>query len=291
MIFTINIKKIETCLDNILNSTKPSNKDIKFISELTEQEIDYLQTLSTDYLNSENKRKYLQNYEALAELKKKQSIYNKAIMVATGVNAAGFSVGNPIVVFAGSVLSLISIELSTPTDRLVRVMETLLEHFGNDGITLTPDVRTETGKIELFVKLPDRRNFALMLRSNGDCLIKWRIERGDFVSRVRSKNRTKNQVYGGILPAISNLNAMTVSLKQEKSYLIGLSSKERTQAIIKVLVLTSKTRVDPTNNDPSLFVDFGNTKALRVNPGCSIYVVDLENLTNFFEIAVKKSTN
>jgi hypothetical protein len=290
MIFTINIKKIETCLDNILNSTKPSKEDIKFISELPEHEIEYLKTLSTDYLSLENEKKYLQNYEALAELKKKQSIYNKVIMVATGANAVGLSVGNPIVVLASSALSLISSELSTPTDRLVRVMETLLEHFGNDGITLTPDVRTETGKIELFVKLPDRRNFALMLRSNGDCLIKWRIDRGDFVSRVRSKNKTKNQVYGGILPAISNLNAMTVSLKQEKSYLIGLSSKERTQAIIKVLVLTSKTRVDP-NNDPSLFVDFGNTKALRVNPGCSIYVVDLENLTNFFEVAEKKSTN
>ena len=126
MIFTINIKKIETCLDNILNSTKPSKEDIKFISELPEHEIEYLKTLSTDYLSLENEKKYLQNYEALAELKKKQSIYNKVIMVATGANAVGLSVGNPIVVLASSALSLISSELSTPTDRLVRVMETLL---------------------------------------------------------------------------------------------------------------------------------------------------------------------
>ena len=73
-----------------------------------------------------------------------------------------------------------------------------------------------------------------------------------------------------------NLNTRTLSLKKEKSYLLRGSKN----IITKAIILTSKTTVDP-NNDSSLFVDFGQTKALRVHVGSYIYMIERAEILKF----------
>ncbi len=243
-------------------------------------EINYYRTLSTDYIQENGSKEYRQNYEALAELKKKQLYYNNALKLFSGTLGVGLLLSNPWTALLGSIASLSAIDFSIPVDRSIYVMEKLLEHFGNEGITLTPDVRTELGKIELLIKMPDRRTFALILRSKGNSLIKWKAEAGKFFVRTRTKSGRSSSAYDELMKSARRLNEMTLALKKEKSALLGTSNAEKKQPIAKVIVLTSKTKIDP-NNDPALFVDFGRARVLHVRSDCSIYVVNHEDLIDF----------
>jgi hypothetical protein len=73
-----------------------------------------------------------------------------------------------------------------------------------------------------------------------------------------------------------DLNTRTLSLKKEKNYLL----KGSKNIITKAIVLTSQTKVDPTN-DSALFVDFGQTTALRVHAGSYIYVLEQAKILDF----------
>jgi hypothetical protein len=203
---------------------------------------------------------YLQNYQALEYLQKKQAKWLDL-----------FSANN--------------LPPTTPTavDGLVSAMTTLLDEFKDEGIKLTPRVKTDQGIIDLLVKTLDRRSVGLMLRSNGASRVKWREDRGEFfVSRKKGTSKWSE------LDSIAyQLDSMMKCLREKENPLLGSSRTERKKGITKTIVLAGQTRLDP-NNDPTRLVNFGRATVLKMNHTSAYYVVDLENLANFLHKPIEK---
>ena len=225
---------------------------------------------------------YLQNEEALKYFKKKQSDWNSILVATAGAIALGF-LGLPIVAVFGSIGTLLSIDLSVPIDRIISVMEMLLDAFKEEGITITPRVKTNNGTIDLLIRTADGRYFVVLLRSNGDSRVKWREDRQQF----HTVGKGRNSKWSGLELLGDELNRMMLSLKEEKNPLVAISNSERKKAFTKAIVLTSKTRVDP-NNDPDRLISFGRTTALRMVGKSTYYLVDRANLADFLKKPVEK---
>ena len=219
---------------------------------------------------------YLQNEEALEYFKRKQFDWN-SILTATSSTAALGLLGMPIFALVGSIGALLSLELSISVDRIVSVMELLLEEFKDEEITITPRVKTNTGMIDLIVRTADGRYFALLLRSNGESKVLWRAARQEFYT-VRKGSKSK---WSGLELSGERLNRMMLFLKEEKNPLVAISNAERKKGFTKVVVLTGKTKLD-INNDPTLMVKFGRTTALRMSGASTYYLVERANLADFF---------
>lgn len=225
---------------------------------------------------------YLQNEEALKYFKKKQSDWNSILVATAGAIALGF-LGLPIVAVFGAIGTLLSIELSVPIDRIISVMEMLLDAFKEEGITITPRVKTNNGTIDLLIRTADGRYFVVLLRSNGDSRVKWREDRQQF----HTVGKGRNSKWSGLELLGDELNRMMLSLKEEKNPLVAITNSERKKAFTKAIVLTSKTRLD-SNNDPERLVAFGRTIALRMMGKSTYYLVDRANLADFLRKPVEK---
>ena len=236
--------------------------------------------LQTGKNNTENG--YLQNEEALAFFRKKQSDWNSILMATSSTAGLGF-LGMPLVALFGAIGALFSIKLSVPIDRIVSVMEMLLDEFKEEGITITPRVKTNNGTIDLLIRTNDGRYFVFLLRSNGNSRVKWREDRQQFytVGKGRNSKWSRLELLG------DELNRMMLSLKEEKNPLVAISNSERKKAFTKAIVLTSKTRLD-SNNDPERLVAFGRTIALRMMGKSTYYLVDRANLGDFLRKPAKK---
>jgi hypothetical protein len=228
---------------------------------------------------------YLQNYEALKYLKERQECWNKQLMVATEAVTVGLA-SMPLGAIPGAAESALTNKLSRTIDRLVSVMEMLLLEFKEEGITITPRVQTERGLIDLSIRTSDGRYFAFLLRSNGDSKVKWREDRqGFFVGRKGGASK-----WSEIYSLGDRLNSAMLYLKEQKSPLMGANNTERKKNVVKGIILTGETRVDP-NNDPALLVDFGLTKALRVKTKSTFYLVNRVNLADFLRKPEKNPIN
>jgi hypothetical protein len=225
---------------------------------------------------------YLHNDDALKYLKEKQTQWSNVLKVSGGVTAGGLISSNPGVALVGAVGGLIATELSTPVDRLVTVTEMLLNAFGKQGIIITPRVKTDEGNIDLFVRMSDGRYFAFMLRAKGDSLVKWREDRQEFFATTRVRGGTRITKWSELTKLSQKLNKATLLLKKQKNPLKGLNNAERNKIVIKAIVLTSKTKVDP-KNDPSLFVTFGQATVLRVQSETPVFVLDYSEIINFLQ--------
>ena len=223
---------------------------------------------------------YLQNHDALKDLKVKQARWNNVLVGAGAAMTEGVCAANPGVALAEAVTRLVASELSTPVDRLVVITEMLLNAFANEGITITPYVKTDEGNIDLFVRMSDGRYFAFMLRCKGDSLVKWRADRQEFFATTRRRGGTRITKWSELTKLSQKLNWATLLLKKQKSPLKGVNNAERNKIVIKAIVLTSKTKVDP-KNDPSLFVNFGRTTVLRVQSETPVFVLNCDEIINF----------
>lgn len=231
---------------------------------------------------SKTENGYLQNEAALEFFKKKQADWNNILMVNAAVSSLGL-MGVPLLGIFGCFGTLASIELSLPIDRTVSVMKMLLEEFKEEGITITPHVKIDNGIVDLLVKTSDRRCFAILLRSNGESRVRWREDKQLFYA-VRKGHKSK---WSGLELLGEKLNRAMLLLKEKESPLLGASKNERGKGFTKVIVLTSKTRLDP-NNAPELFVTFGRTRALRMVKKSTYYLVDRANLADFLRKPVEK---
>jgi len=237
-----------------------------------------------EILAQTDKKTYSQNQEAFSDLKNLQTFCNTTIAAGGGFAATGMFL-NPVLGLVGGFVSLTIIELSKPVDRLVSVMEDLLKI---DGIIVTPRIKTDKGTIDLLVKMPDRRRFAFALRSKLNSRIKWRKEDQNFFAITPRKGRApRAKRWPDLLELGKNLNESIISLNKQKSYLLGANNSELRLPVVKAIALTSTTTVDPTN-DPDLFVDFGATRVLKVQSGCTMHVLEQRDIIKFLEKVNKR---
>ena len=236
-----------------------------------------------EILAQTGKKTYSQNQEAFSDLKNLQAFCHTTIAAGGGFGCTGMFL-NPALGLVGGFVSLTIIELAKPVDRLVSVMEDLLKI---DGIIVTPRIKTEHGTIDLLVKMPDRRRFAFALRSKLNSRIKWRKEEEMFFASTPRKGKSpRSKRWPELLESGQNLNKSIISLNKQKSYLLGANNSELRLPVVKAIVLTSTTTVDPAN-EPDLFVGFGTTKVLKVQSGCNIHILEQRDLIKFLEKVIK----
>lgn len=240
--------------------------------------------LSTDDLVQTGKSGYLTNLEALEYLKEKRDFwYDFSIlsMAATSV-AVLFSLGLASGVAAAALKTLATV---ASFDRLILIIELLLEAFKNE-ITIIPKVKTDAGKIELFVKTNDGRLFAFESRSKGTSQIKWRQEHQDFLILSSQKNgKTRTQKWAELSTIGANLNTSVLALKKQKNEIVGKTNTQLRKPVTRAIILTGKTEIDP-NNDEALFADFGklkkeDRKLLRVAAENTVFLLNQDDLVNF----------
>lgn len=231
-----------------------------------------------EILAQTGKKTYSQNQEAFSDLKNLQAFCNTTIAAGGGFGVTGMFL-NPALGLVGGFVSLTIIELAKPVDRLVSVMEDLLKI---DGIIVTPRIKTEHGTIDLLVKMPDRRRFAFALRSKLNSRIKWRKDEQMFFANTSRKSGSSKRIkkWPELLEVGQNLNKSIISLNKQKNYLLGASGSEFRLPVVKAIVLTSSTTVDPAN-EPDLFVDFGATRVLKIKSESNIYVLHQSDLIKF----------
>jgi hypothetical protein len=229
------------------------------------------------------KDEYLQNNEALESLKIECDSLIAQAAISIGISSIAISLMPmfPPIALAALFVGGLSGEYLIRVGRLYEVTKLLLEHFGNEGIKITPRVKTAEGIIDLFIKMPDKRAFALTLRSKGTAQVKWREDRQDFcISQKGNKGKKKINKWSDLLKESQKSEKIVRILKQQKSQILGTSNTERNKSVIKAIVLLGKTEID-SNNNPSLFVDFGKARVLRVQTSVVTYVVNQGDLINF----------
>jgi hypothetical protein len=224
--------------------------------------------------------KYLQNHEALSDLQEKQSKLDSILMLAAGASALSFS-WNPLLAMVGATGTFWATELSIPIERTVSIMKILLEEFKEEGITITPRVKTEKGLIDLLIRTADGKYFVLLLRSNGNVRVRWREDRQEFYT-----NGGRTSKWSQVKLLGDELNDRMMCLKTEKSSLFT-SNTERKKSFTKAIVLTGKTSLSPYN-DPERMVSFGRTTALKMMKESTYYLVDQKNLADFLRKPIEK---
>lgn len=222
---------------------------------------------------------YLQNYEALKMLEDERNTFagggGASMILTIGSNAI-------LPLSLGSVAIPIGMVTKYCLDRFAKinticlVMKMLLEKFGDDGIKITPRVATDTTIIDLFIKMPDKRSFALMLRSNGESLVRWREDKQQFYASKKGKG---SRVWSSPTNAIEQLKSVTY-LNKQKSPILGTSSNERKKFITKAIVLLGGTQIDRSFN-PELLNDFGRTRVLTICNNGLTHLVQKDNLIDF----------
>jgi hypothetical protein len=256
-------------------------------------DINMYRNLIDDFLSEESfiqtgEEGYLQNRIALEYLQNQESIWKNVVSFSTTISAGTFLIIYiPLITLVASLIVTVSLEFLARVGRLCAVIEVLLDHFGDDGIIITPRIKTTEGIIDLLVKMPDRRTFAFMLRSKGESLVKWREDRQEFfVSSNRRKGKKSLTKWDELTKLNKKLAKMTLTVKHEHPTLVGTSNTERNKLIVKAMILTSKTSIDP-ENDPSLLVNFGRAEVLKVKLDAVSYVVNKDDLTKFLHAPEK----
>jgi hypothetical protein len=225
---------------------------------------------------------YLQNYEALERLKIERDLWTGISSLGGLLTLAPALLAPPLISLAAlpnTGLTGLSLEYLGRVSRLYLTTKMLLDYFGDEGIKITPRVKTDFGVIDLLVKMPDKRLFALCLRSNGENFIRWREDRQAFYVYRAGKKGLKEWYPG--THVLKNFSQQTNWLRQTKSSLLGASSAERKKPIVRVLVLTGKTKLDRAHDDPSTRVQFGRAQVLKINAESSIYLCESQDLINF----------
>jgi hypothetical protein len=250
-------------MNNIETANNSINKEIDILS-----------------LYTGKKGEYPQNYDALEKLKTEYDLLAKGAGIGMVISSCAALLGlvSPPISITGLGAVTITTEYLTRVGRLYEVTKMLLERFGDEGIKVIPRVKTDEGIIDLFIRMPDKRAFALVLRSNGASYVRWRKDKLEFYYRKLDKDGIKKWSSPSV--AIGQLLQATTSLIKSKDPILGTTRSERNRPITKAIVFTSNTKLD-SNNPPDLWVDFGQSKALKLDLGGSVYAVDRDNLINF----------
>ena len=219
---------------------------------------------------------YIQNRDILTELEAEEKRLTVTYGISAFLTAASLFTPAPGAAFATHAVSGFTLEYMVRVKRIYNVTKMLLECFEKDGITITLRVQTNLAIIDLFIKMPDRRSFALLLRSNGNGAVKWREDKQKFfIYKVGKKPRK----WDSMTRTIGQLKS-TIYLKDLKSPLLGTSRTDRNRPINKVVVLCSGTTIHP-DHAPEFWTEFGRTRALQIYQDGLTCIIEQQKLTDF----------
>jgi hypothetical protein len=233
--------------------------------------------------HDDGKYEYLPTREILEKLQEEQKYFGVITASTMLLGIAGCTMAVPaiLITLIPLALSKLSVEYFTRFSRLCKAVEMLYQEFGDDGIKIALEVKTDFGIIDLFVKMPDKRSFALILRTNGENFIQWqqRENRQGFYIFRKGKGCFKS--WDTTMKILENFSDQTSWLQKTKSPVLGASSAERKKPIIRAIVLTGGTRLGKIHQDPATKVDFGQTKVVKIETDYTTYLLESEDLIKF----------
>jgi len=256
--------------------------DTDNINDVREYEYDPRMIFS---LFTGDKYKYFQGREAIKRLKEECDVLAKGTFIGVVISSCTslLSLVTVPATFVGLAGATVTLEYLIRVRRLCSVAEMLLDGF-NDEIIVTLRVKTNSSVIDILARMPDKRIFALMVRSNQDISVKWNQERQQFYITKKGKNPKKCD---SLTKTIDELNTLT-DLRQERHPLMGNSYAERNAPIIKAIVLAKEAHI-ASSNSPDQWTDFGLAKVLKIRTTSVTYVVEYDNLVNFMSLPKKSS--
>jgi hypothetical protein len=233
-----------------------------------------------------NKDVYLQNWEAVNRLELESDLLAKFIIGGTITSSilGLFSAINPFLSLSGVAISgiLTQSDYLWRVRRLYLVAKSILDYFGDDNIVITPRVKTDSATIDLLVRMPDKRMFALMIRAADDSSIIWREDRQQFFATKKGKSAKRA---GSLTKAIDQLQTISY-LKKIKHPIVGVTSSERSAPIIKAIVLSPGAKI-LANDDSPLWTEFGQARVLKIQTTSITYLVQSEDLIKIMQSSKK----
>lgn len=227
---------------------------------------------------------YLQNYEALEALQTEFYRHIQTWITFAGVGVTAWlapQVAVPYLVAFGGIL--LTKEYTVRLARLVDVTRALLAAYGDDGIVVTPRVKTDRATIDILVRMPDRRLFAIAIRGKSGNRVNWREDRQQFfVARPGGKGAKQSWSLMKTMDEIQSI----FYLRKIKHPLVGVTSSERSAPIIKTIVLAPGARI-AANDDSPLWTEFGEARVLKIQATGVTYLVQFEDLINFLKSTKK----
>jgi hypothetical protein len=226
---------------------------------------------------------YLQNYAALNIIKEEINRLLQVYAAATGLSFASLIITPLSTLGMGALVSAgISFEYFRRITRLHDTIKMLLDSFGDDGIKITPRVKTDSATIDLFIRMPDKRMFALIIRSSENNAVRWREDTQQFYVKKKGKNEKKSDPLTRVIDELQTI----FDLRKKKSPLMGITSSERSAPLIKVIVLAPGAAI-ASNNSPEIRTEFGEAKVLKIQTTSITYVVECNDLVKFLQLPKK----
>jgi hypothetical protein len=235
---------------------------------------------------------YLQNWDAVNQLDRESDLLAKSIISGYGTSAiltllSAINLGWFLVI---GILTnaFFSQEYIWRVRRLAIVARAILERYGNDNMVVTPRVKTGNATIDLLVRMPDKRMFALAIRSSKDTSsVIWREDRQEFF--IIKKGRSAKRAVA-LTKAIDSLQTI-FDLKKVKHPLLGVTNSERTAPLTKAIVLAPGAKIVAFDDSP-LWKEFGTARVLQIRTVAGVvYVVEADDLINFLQPVQKKDNS
>jgi hypothetical protein len=273
-------KSIELALTELNRLIEPLEKNDNSNIDL-EDRLDPENDLDIVSLFTGKKDVYYQNREAVERLEREVELMANIIGGGLGFTSiGGLLFFSPFFALIGtSILGLIfTQEYVWRVRRLYGVAKSILDHFGEDNVLITPRVRTDSAIVDLLVRMPDKRMFALAIRASYDVGIGWREDRQEFFVVKKGKKTKRELTLTKVMQSLESI----YYLKKIKHPLIGKTSSERSAPLIKAIVLAPGARIITPKESP-LWVKFGEADALKIQTTSVTYVVECEDLLKFLQ--------
>ncbi|MEC4896332.1 MAG: hypothetical protein SAL07_25480 [Oscillatoria sp. PMC 1051.18] len=218
---------------------------------------------------------HLTNWEALAELEREEEALAGGLMGFLGVTLAVsiFSVGS--LGFLSVFSTKAAFDRLQKMNRIMRVMEALLEEFG-DEIVIIPRVPVPNEQpIDLFVRFPGRALFLISIRSRGKQKVVFKENKELLYLRQKRKRGGLSKWKPDPLTELSDYKYWLKNNRRE----LGLSSRESNRPIAKVLVLAGETDIEV--HPEHLYKQTGDQKFLWINTQGSTALIREAEVVDF----------
>ncbi|QDZ41578.1 hypothetical protein FRE64_16520 (plasmid) [Euhalothece natronophila Z-M001] len=232
------------------------------------------------------------NDQALNQLKKER---NKQVLKAI-LNYGGAISSlwlNTMFSVVFSILGGNKVKEIATLSHMIHIMETLLEHFEDDGIEIIPKVKVPkdvatVNQIDLFVRFPQKIYFAICHRKMNDSIITYREDKETFYIR-RVNNRGKNIWKPD--PSDYIPECFRWLQKNERS-LFGGKSNDTRKPSVRILLLMGETKINK-HHPPHLYGQVGDEKFLWIKKQGrgTLTIIEEDRLVKFIKAFVTSKTN
>jgi hypothetical protein len=227
----------------------------------------------------------LNNREAWNQLAQERERLAASCYLAGAALIAGATFANPFLTLGVlPPLGGLGIRLQK-TNQIYLSLGRLLEKFEKQSVIITPCLDVpDNGSLDLFVRFPNppKANFAIGLRSNGDSKVFYDPEKENLYVRRRG---------GGLKPwqvdLFRRIGLQEFWLRKNRQVLFGQSSKDKNRAVVKILVLTGKTKLG--QHPEQMYATIGEQKVLLVQKRVAVYLMEESQLIPFIEAWLAKS--